>query len=50
MCMGIFGKKDYLEMRKAAGVKNDIPDIYKWDFFIILFYLNCFFFMFLYKI
>ena len=29
MCMGIFGKKDYLEMRNASGVKNDIPDIYK---------------------
>lgn len=29
MCMGIFGKKDYLEMRNASGVKNDIPEIYK---------------------
>ena len=29
MCMSILGKKNYMEIREATGVKNDIPDIYK---------------------
>ena len=29
MCMSIMGKKNYMEIRKATNVKNDIPDIYK---------------------